>query len=68
MITARKPTLTARKDSAIMHKKSPVDQWTKYIDKEQIKNAIDIMSMFELDRIYSYDPQPYMDGIHYFLK
>jgi hypothetical protein len=55
-----KPSGTTRPDSAVRGEKRSglIDSWRKRIDQADVKRALEILSMFGLDRIYCEDPLP----------
>jgi len=60
----RKPSPQSRADSAIISGGSLIDSWRKHVTDEQIRRAVEILSLFGLDRIYSQDSMPNTDGIY----
>jgi hypothetical protein len=63
-----KPSLQSRKDSEIFSGKKVIDGWRKNISREQIKRAVNILSLFGLDSIYSKDSMPNIDNAYKILK
>jgi hypothetical protein len=59
-----KPSSMSRKESAVITGDSIVDSWRKHITDEQVQRAIEIMSLFGLDRIYSEDAMPDASGAY----
>jgi hypothetical protein len=53
-----KPSSMSRKESAVITGDSIVDSWRKHITDEQLQKAVEIMSLFGLDRIYSEEVMP----------
>jgi len=54
----RRPSAVTRKKSAIVSGGSLVDSWRAGITEDQVRSAVQIVSLFGLDRIYSEDPMP----------
>ncbi|MHA1400478.1 MAG: sulfotransferase domain-containing protein [Candidatus Heimdallarchaeaceae archaeon] len=59
----KKPSPEVRKESALISGGSMIDKWRESITKEQLDKMIDILSLFELDSIYSYDSMPNVDKV-----
>ena len=57
-----KPSSESRKDSEIMTGGSLTDGWRDYITVEQIQSAVNILSLFGLDSIYSHESMPNIDN------
>lgn len=60
----QKPSPVTRQDSAVVSGSSLIDSWREQISAEQIERAVEILSLFGLDRIYSHDSMPRMAGVH----
>lgn len=60
--TVRRPSDVCRKDSAINTRKSLTDDFKKHISRNQIQKAVEILSLFGLDKVYSEGPMPLVDG------
>lgn len=58
----------SRKDSAVNTGESLIKSWQKHISTQQIDRALEIMSLFGLDGIYSADPQPNAAKAHQLLQ
>lgn len=56
------PSSQSRKNSAIFTGESLIDSWRKHVNKEQLERALEILSLFGLNRIYSRDSIPNMDA------
>ena len=54
----RKPSPVARGESAIISGGSLINGWREQITDEQIWRAVEILDLFGLDGIYSYDSMP----------
>jgi len=54
----KNPSTMTRKNSAIISGGSLINDWRKKITPQQIKNALDILSLFGLDEIYTEDSIP----------
>lgn len=64
----RKPSPVARKTSAIVSGGSLIDDWRKEITDQQTQRAVEILGLFGLDRIYSYDSVPNANAAHALLE
>lgn len=53
-----RPSSATRKDSAIVSGDSLIGGWTKHLSSEQVTRALEILELFELDRIYGRSPTP----------
>jgi hypothetical protein len=53
-----RPSPLARKESAVLLGERPVDSWRKRVTPEQARRALEILSLFGLEGIYSEDPMP----------
>lgn len=53
-----KASSVSREDSAVNTGESLIMGWQKFITSQQIDRALEIMSLFGLDGIYSAEPQP----------
>lgn len=53
-----KPSKLSRKDSSIITGNSLLDGWRQHVSKSQLKRAIEILKLFGLDKIYSYESVP----------
>jgi hypothetical protein len=60
----RKPSPVSREESAIISGGNLVDNWRKQITDEQIQRAVEILSLFGLDKIYSYESMPDVDSAY----
>jgi hypothetical protein len=54
----RRPSPVARGASAIISGGSLIDAWRQQITDEQTQRAVEILSLFGLDKIYSHDSMP----------
>ncbi|PIG93295.1 sulfotransferase domain-containing protein [Gloeocapsopsis sp. IPPAS B-1203] len=63
-----KPSATSRQESAIITTGNVVDSWKKHITHEQLERAIEILSLFGLDTLYSQDPLPNISGAYTLMK
>lgn len=62
----RIPSQVARRQSAINTGKSLTDDFKNHISRSQIQRAVEILSMFGLDKVYSEGPMPLVtdgDGV-----
>jgi len=57
----KKPSTMSR-DNAIIHGENLLDRWKKNISKEQTKKALEILNLFNLDKIYLEDNMPIIDS------
>jgi hypothetical protein len=60
----RRPSPATREDSAITTGNSSIDSWRKKITDEQLQRTVEILSLFGLDKIYSQDSLPDMEGAY----
>ena len=58
----RKPSGRIRKDSAIVTGTNLIDTWRKHITDKQIARAIEILTLFGLDKIYTEGSLPLVRG------
>ena len=56
-----KPSIMTQPNSIFNVDRDIINGWKKYISKERIKKAFEIMSMFGLEKIYSFDSKPNLD-------
>jgi hypothetical protein len=63
-----KPSPVSLKDSAIVVGGSLIDSWRKQISPEQVERAVEILSLFGLDSIYSRESRPNPDGVKAFMS
>jgi hypothetical protein len=66
--TLNKPSATSRQESAIITTGNIVDSWKTHVTEEQLKRAIEILSLFGLDTIYSQEPLPNVSGAYALMK
>jgi len=52
------PSSLTREDSAIVKGTSLIDSWREYVSAQDLKNALKILSLFGLEKIYSSDSMP----------
>jgi hypothetical protein len=64
----KKPSAVTRKGSAIMQGSSLIDSWRKDVTEYQIERAINILSIFRLDRIYSNHSMPNIQNAHEIMR
>ena len=60
----RIPSSSSRSNSAIITGRSLIDSWKKDVDESQIHRAVEILSIFGLDKIYSQDSLPNVDNAY----
>jgi hypothetical protein len=63
--TVKIPSAEARRDSAIITGEDLINKWKKDITQEQLKKTIDILSMFDLDSIYSTNSTPNPKSLYF---
>jgi hypothetical protein len=59
----KRPSLYSRPRSAILSGERLVDGWRKDLTSVQLERAVEILSLFELDRIYSKNTMPDASGV-----
>lgn len=64
LIDLKKPSLMTRKDSAVVIKDNLINGWRKYISSKQMQKAVEILSIFGLDSIYSQNSLPNIDSAY----
>lgn len=57
-----RPSALSRKDSAIYTGDNLVDGWRRSLTSEQVERAVDICSLFGLDRVYATGAMPLVDA------
>ncbi len=57
----KRPSYLSRHESAVVLGERPVDSWVASVDAAQTERAVEILSLFGLDRIYGEDPMPRPD-------
>jgi hypothetical protein len=57
-----KPSVQSHKKSAIVSKGNLVNSWRKSISDEQVKRAVEILSLFGLQQIYNQGDLPLVNG------
>ena len=58
LLKSKNPSLESKKFSAVVTGNNLIDNWKKHISEEQITKAIDILTIFGLDKIYTEDSMP----------
>jgi hypothetical protein len=58
----KKPSPFSRPGSAILSGESLVDSWRKHVTDAQLQSAVEILGLFELDKIYSEEAMPDLSG------
>jgi hypothetical protein len=61
--SVRKPSDMSTPNSAIQSGENLVTGWKKHVDRQQAKDAINILKRFGLDRLYDEDPYPKVESI-----
>ncbi|MEO1295407.1 MAG: sulfotransferase [Cyanobacteria bacterium J06636_16] len=64
----RSASKLSRDDSAIMTGTSLVDSWKKHVTIAQVERALEILSLFGLDKLYAYESMPYSENLHLVMK
>jgi len=57
-----KPSTESRKDSAIISGDDPISSWRKSVSDQQVKKAVEILSLFGMHKIYNEGDLPVVDG------
>ncbi len=60
----KKPSSLSRRESAIRTGGSLIDDWKKHITNDQIRGAVDILSLFGLEKIYAEDSMPNIENAY----
>ncbi len=60
----RRPSPVARIESAVVSGGSLIDSWREQITDDQVRRAVEILSLFGLDRIYSQGSMPNPHGAY----
>jgi hypothetical protein len=58
----KKPSLLSREGSAVLLGEKLADSWRKHVTAAQLKRAVEILSLFELDTVYSEEAMPDAGG------
>jgi hypothetical protein len=66
--TLRTPSSVSRKDSAIVKETSLIDSWRTQVTDQDLEKALDILSLFGLDEIYSADSMPNVAAAYELLR
>jgi Sulfotransferase domain len=61
LVDLRHPSATIRADSAIISGDSLTDGWRRYVTKRQVQRAIEILTLFGLDNIYTDESIPHIE-------
>jgi hypothetical protein len=61
MVKVRRPSALTRNDSAIVSGNGLIDRWRTGITNDEMKKAIELLSVFGLDRIYSEGSLPLLE-------
>ena len=64
----REPSPTSRKESAVFSGSSLTNSWKEQITHRQMLRALEILSLFGLDKVYSRDSLPDLDGAHAMMR
>lgn len=65
--SVRRPSRLSRRESAVVLGKRPADSWKSSVDTRQVEKAVEILTLFGLERIYGENPMPDHDGVSEFL-
>ena len=57
-----KPSIMSREDSAIMSQSNPVENWRKYMGDQQIRKAVEILSLFGMEKVYNDENLPLLSA------
>ena len=63
-----KASQLSRKDSAVNRGESLINSWKNFVTDEQKKRAVEIIGMFNLERIYSQDSIPDHNNLYRFME
>lgn len=63
-----RPSNLSRRDSAVVIGERPVDSWMREVDSCQRERAVEILSLFGLDRIYGPESMPKPEGLKRLVK
>jgi hypothetical protein len=64
----KRPSSLSRRESAVVLGERPVDSWTRTVSGARRERAVEILSLFGLDRIYDGSPFPDPGGVHGLMK
>ncbi len=64
----KRPSSLSRRNSAIVLGERPVDSWTRAVSDARRERAVEILSLFGLDRIYGESALPDPEGAREFMK
>jgi hypothetical protein len=67
LLNLERPSFTSRGDSAVITGDSLTEGWRKDITVEQTRRAVEILSLFGLDKVYSEDSMPDISNAYSFL-
>jgi hypothetical protein len=60
----KQPSLFSRPGSAVLSGERLVGGWRKHVTDAQLQRAVEILGLFELDKIYSEEAMPNPGGAH----
>ena len=63
-IKLKKPSLLTKKHSAIIADNNLISNWREHLTKKQVERAMEILRIFELDKIYTDDLTPNVDAAY----
>ena len=63
-----RPSSLIRRESAVVIGERPVDSWTRTVDDARRERAVEILTLFGLDRIYGESPLPDPEGARELMK
>jgi hypothetical protein len=64
----RTPSTMTRKDSAIVSGDSLIDGWRKHVTDRQIDRAVEILSLFGLDKVYGHGSIPNIEQAYLIMR
>lgn len=64
----KRPSSLSRRESAVVLGERPVDSWTSAVSDDRRERAVEILSLFSLDRIYGEGPMPDPEGARELMK
>lgn len=59
----KRPSVEARKDSAVISGKDPASEWKAHVSEGQKRTARDILALFELDGLYDSEGRPNVEAV-----
>jgi hypothetical protein len=68
LLKFRRPSCQVRADSAVVTGDSLTEVWKRHVTTEEVRRAIDILSLFGLDGVYSQDSMPNVNGAYALMR